>query len=242
MEEPNLWKLLERDWSVTAAGPEAVAACARWARSTPGLAGLTSPAEVVARCHERGDPGASAALLRAVLGQVDTGPWPARTVLQTVLPGVASVARRARVLLGPGAPWQGAGELDQEAVTIAYDRIAALAGDPPRWPAMAIVDGTWQRLRRAAIAERRSSATCERFAAACAAGPATTAGEELAHLLVDAVEMGILGQVDARLVYANRLEDVSIEELGPRVGHNAWWAYRHRRCAEQLLGSMARAG
>lgn len=239
MEQPNLFKALEEEWQATSRGPEAMAACAAWARSCPDLVGLASPAEVVVRCQQRGDQAGSAALLRAVLSQVGCGPWPTRTVLQAVLPGISSVSRRARALIGPHAPWQRPDELDQEAVTIAYERIGALAADPPEWPAMTIVDGTWQRLRRAAGTERRRSARRGRLGQeapwARSVPSTTTAGEELADLLVDAVDLGILELVDARLVYASRIEDMPVEDLAARIGRNAWWAWRHRHHAEQKL-------
>lgn len=242
MEEPKLFTRLSEEWRATATSPAATAACAEWARSSAALAGLTSPAAVVARCQERGNPAAAAAILRAVLAQVGTGPWPARTVLQAVLPGIFAVARRAEPLMGPGAPWQRVDEVDQEAVTAAYERIHALAGDPPTWPANAIVDWTWQRLRRAGIGERRRSGTERRFEAAVARTASTpTAGEELAHALVDAVEAGILQHVDARLIYASRVEDRSMEELAPAVGRNAWWGWRRRLQAERLLAGAGPA-
>lgn len=118
------------EWVATATSPDAVAACARWRAACPVLDGLASPADVVAECNRRGDPARSAAVLRAVLSQVGEGPWPARTVLQAVLPGLAAVVRRAMPQVGPHRSWRRAEELDQHAVGLAYERITALAADP----------------------------------------------------------------------------------------------------------------
>ncbi|MDP9419443.1 MAG: hypothetical protein M3P53_04740, partial [Actinomycetota bacterium] len=62
-EQPNLFISLESDWRANATRPEALAACRRWREASPVLAGLSSPAEVVARCHDRADRTRSAAIL-----------------------------------------------------------------------------------------------------------------------------------------------------------------------------------
>lgn len=244
MEEPNLFRQLGNEWRAVGGGAEAAAACARWARSSPVLAGLASPAAVVALCQQRGDPARSAALLRVVLGHVGAGPWPARTVLQSVLPGVASVARRARKFVGPQGPWQRFDELDQDAVTTAYQRIEDLAAAAPPWPAMAIVDGTWQRLRDMANAEGRRQSRQTSFdgeAAGRSLGPPPAVGEELAAALAEAVKLGIVDHTDGWLVYASRAEGWHVKQLASSIGRSGSWAWRRRVRAEQLLEGVGPA-
>ncbi|HET7488277.1 MAG TPA: hypothetical protein VFJ85_10130 [Acidimicrobiales bacterium] len=237
-DAPNLFRLLENDWVATASGPAARRACRAWAAADPVLSGLTSPAEVVARCQRRGDPAGSAALLGALLGQVGADPWPARTVLQAVLPGLAALSRRARPLVGPAGAWQGLDELDQQVVATAYERILALAPSPPPWPAMAIVDGTWQRLRAVARAEcRRRDRTAEfdDSLAELAAPAAVSAAEELAGVLAEAVQRGVLAPLEGWLVLASRAQGRPMEELAASAGRNPRWAWRQRVRAERAL-------
>ena len=244
MDEPNLFRQLGNEWRAVGGGAEAAAACARWARSSPVLAGLASPAAVVALCQQRGDPARSAALLRAVLGQVGAGPWPARTVLQSVLPGVASVARRARKFVGPHGPWQRFDELDQDAVTTAYQRIEDLAAALPPWPAMAIVDGTWQRLRDMANAEGKRQSRQTPFdgqAAGHSPSAPPAVGEELASALAEAVKLGIVDHTDGWLVYASRAEGWHMDQLASRLGRSGSWAWRRRVRAEQVLEGVGAA-
>ncbi len=244
MEEPNLFRLLSDDWQATARGPAAVAACAEWAHREPVLSGFASPAEVVAGSHDCGDPARSAALLRAVLTQIGTGPWPARTVLRSVLPGLAVLARRGRWFVGPSTPWQRRDELDHEIVAIAYERITAMAVNSPPWPASAIVNGTWRRLRTVAAARRRwHQRECPLDGTDPVAdnGLSVTVADELADALVTAVEKGILQHNDGWLIYANRARGRSMEDLGLEVGRSASWAWHRRVEAERLLRAVGPA-
>ena len=192
---------------------------------------------MVAACHRRDDPARSAALLRAVLAQVGDGPWPARTVLQAILPGLCGLVRRARHLVGPDRPWSCFEELDQAALAIAAERIVALAPDPPPWPARAIVDGTWQRLRGAARAERRW--TTHR----CLADPlperpvepSANPAEDLVGVLATAVDAGVLDPGDGWLIYASRIDAAPLATLAARTGHSERWTSRRRRAAEEVL-------
>ena len=236
-DEPHLFRRLSDQWRAAATGPEACAAAARWAADAPVLAGRATPAEVVAACHRRDDPARSAALLRAVLAQVGDGPWPARTVLQAVLPGLCGLVRRARHQVGPDRPWPRFEELDQAVLALAAERIATLAPDPPPWPARAIIDGTWQRLRGAARAERRwTTHRClldslpER-----PAEQAANAAEDLVEVLAAAVDTGVLEPADGWLIYASRIDAAPLAALAARTGHSERWTSRRRRAAENLL-------
>lgn len=235
--EPHLFKLLTREWNASATGPDARDAAAMWARSHAVLAGLATPAEVVEQCQLRSDPARSAALLRAALAEAGGSPWAARTVLQAVLPGLSAVIRRAMPLVGPDRVWQSHDELDQHVVSIAYERIHTLAADPPEWPANAIVDGTWQRLRTVMGAERkRATYQCSLEEAPDRPTLAVrSSSEDLVEVVARAVELGILERSDAWLVYASRIEAQPMEALGSQFGHGARWAWRRRKHAENVL-------
>jgi hypothetical protein len=234
----NLFKTLQVEWDRDADRPSARAACARWAEEDPALEGMSSPAEVVRGCHARGDGRRSATLLGAVIARAAHDRWAARAALQAVLPGLAAVSRRARPLVGPTGVWSSVEELDQHVVAIAWERITALSATSARtWPAAAIVDGTWQRLRGFISAERRHrghrAALEDVEEPMCPAEP--SAGEELAHTLATAVEQGILEPVDGWVVFSSRVRGDAIEDLAVEAGRNSRWLWRRRVRAEELL-------
>lgn len=239
---PRLYRLLEDDWSHTGRGCDATAALARWTERHPALDGFANPAAVVDDCHSR--DGRASALVGAVLAEAGDDPWAARTVLQAVLPGIAAVARRASCYVGGQRPvWQTGDELDQDVVHIALERIQSLAGTAPAYPCRAVVDGTWQRVRHHAASVRRVLAArvdVDAGAAAVASGDRSGL-EELGLAVIEAVDAGTLGILDAGLVYSCHVAGYGVAELAPATGRTARSLWRRRRRAEELLVARERA-
>ncbi len=235
----SLFRRLECDWQRQGASAEARSALARWAEAQPVLRGLGSPLEVVRRCHDRRDPSAGRVLVAAVLAEAADDPVAATTVVQALLPGIAGVAHRARGLFeGKVAVWESYEELDQHVVTLAYERVAALAGTTDPWAARVIVDGIWQRLRNYARAERRRARCQDDFARkALRLEPAPSAADELAGVLADAVERGVVERAHAEVVYSVRVGGRPPEVVAPAVGHSARTVWRWLRRAEDALVS-----
>lgn len=239
---PRLFRLLEDDWSHAGRGCDAIAALARWTERHPVLVGFANPAAVVDRCHSR--DGRASALVAAVLTEAGDDPWAARTVLQAVLPGIAAVARRASCYVGGQRPvWQSGDELDQDIVLIALERIQALAGTEPSYPCRALVDGTWQRVRHHAASLCQALATrVDVDAGDAAVAPADRSGlEELGLVVIEAVNAGTLGTLDAGLVYSCHVAGYGVAELAPATGRTARSLWRRRRRAEELLVARERA-
>lgn len=233
----SLFRRLERDWESEGASRPARAALARWARSEPSLRELESPLEVVRRCHERVDAAVSRTLVEAVLAQAKDDPWAVRTVVQALLPGLAGVARRARGLRqGSVLVWESLEELDQHVVALAYERVSALAGRAQPWAAQTIIDGTWQRLRNYARSERRQGRSQAEFTQGqLRLEPSVSAAEELAEVLSDAVERGVVDPGPARVVYSFRVDGNPPDAVAPFVGHSARTLWRWLRRAEDAL-------
>lgn len=61
-------------------------------------------------------------------------------------------------------------------------------------------------------------------------------------VLARAVAAGVISQVEAELIGATRLEDVSIGEYAARLGHPAWSVYKQRARAEARLAAVIGAG
>jgi hypothetical protein len=239
---PRLFRLLEDDWSHAGRGGDATAALARWAERHPVLDGFANPAAVVDHCHNR--DGRASALVAAVLTEAGGDPWAARTVLQAVLPGLAAVARRASCYVGGQHPvWQSGDELHQDVVLIALERIQALVGTAPAYPCRAVVDGTWQRVRHHAACVRQAlAARVEVDAGNAAVAPADRSGlEELGLAVIEAVDDGTLGTLDAGLVYSCHVAGYSVAELAPATARTARSLWRRRRRAEELLVARERA-
>ena len=99
------------------------------------------------------------------------------------------------------------------------------------------MDGTWQRLRGAARAERRW--TTHR----CLLDPlperpaerAANPGEDLLGVLAAAVDTGVLEPADGWLIYASRIDAAPLAALAARNGHSERWTSQRRRAAENLL-------
>lgn len=239
---PRLFRLLEDDWSRVGRGSDATAALARWTEHHSVLDGFANPAAVVDHCHSR--DGRASALMAAVIAEAGGDPWAARTVLQAVVPGLAAVARRASRYVGGQRPvWQNGDELHQDVVLIAFERIQALAGTAPSYPCRAVVDGTWQRIRHHAASSRQALATrVDVDAGNAAVASADRSGlEELGLAVIDAVNAGTLGILDAGLVYSCHVAGYGVAELAPATGRTARSLWRRRRRAEELLVARERA-
>ena len=243
-EGPNLFRALDEDWRRVGTSAAARAALRRWAEVDDILGGLAHPAVVVERCHRRHDA-LAAGLLGAVIAHAAEEPLAARTVLQAVLPGLAAVSRRALPFVGTGRVWARVDELDQHVVAVAYERIHALAATRPAWVAKAVVDGTWQRVRWYAVRQvadgRQRSALSE--ADDLSAPPPAKPGWELAGVLADAVERGVLEQLDAWVVFHSRVNGTAMPLLAADAGLGTRRLWRRRERAEaELVAAGAAAG
>lgn len=240
-EGPNLFRALDDEWRDTGTNAAARSALRRWADADQTLESVPDPATLVSRCHDRGNRD-RAALLVAVIRHARTDRLAARTVLQAVLPGLAAVSRRARGFVGPGRVWRRVDELDQHVVAVACERIHALAPAPPPWLAKALVDGTWQRVRWYALrhhADSRHHVTLSEARDTPATAPATP-GEELAGVLAQAVELGVLENLDAWVVFHSRVSGIAMPVLAADVGLGCRRLWRRRERAEEQLVAAAR--
>jgi hypothetical protein len=240
-EGPNLFRALDDEWRHVGTNAIARRALRRWADADDVLADLGDPGALVRRCHARDDSRAEA-LLAAVVRHARTDPMAARTVLQAVLPGLAAVSRRALGFVGPGRVWARVDELDQHVVAVACERIHALAPAPPRWLAKAIVDGTWQRVRWYALRQHcdsRRRTVLSEAADAAAPSPATP-GAELAGVLAEAVELGVLEKLDAWVVFHSRVNGIATPTWAADAGVGSRRLWRRRERAEEQLVAAAR--
>lgn len=238
----NLYRALDDEWATVGESSSARSALARWALAEPALSRFDSPASVVRACRRRDDPIGADRLLAAVLRYAEE-PLAARTVLQAVLPGLAAQVRRrtrhSRDLTGDGAvPWECVEDLDGEAVTRALERINDLAGNPSARVAQSIVDAAWVGLRSgAARRERRGRIAMIPLEEAPdpSAPPSRSAADELAVVIVRAVQESVLRPRDAAVIYTSRVMGFSLADLASAQGRDVRAVRLQRARAERTL-------
>jgi DNA-directed RNA polymerase specialized sigma24 family protein len=234
----NLMLALREEWDALADSALYRDALRRWKETEPDLAVFDSPGELLLWCRDQADPREANRLVGAVL-RVAADTVAARTLLQLIIPGLT--ARIGRALGREAACRRVAGvreELVQEVVVAAWERIAALAGTSPRWPACELVEGAWRRVRH----QREKGRACERRlwpleSAREAAEPewTRTTAEELTVCLIDAVRDGRLRPGQAGVVYTTRVLGVPPRALAGRCGPDERAVRARRARAERIL-------
>lgn len=235
----NLLRDLSTAWRTEGDSPPARAALQRWATERPDFAHFASPAHLVTAGECRSD--ALAHRLLDELTELAPGDrWAARTVLQTILPGLARLARQHDNLVGDGVePFATLGELDQFLLCTAFERIPYVAAEAPAFRLRTLLDSTWTRLRSHAEAHRRECSNRVPLADhhEPQAPPARTDAEELALALIDAVQRGVLRRLDAGLVYATRVVGHSPAELAEVLDWRTGSVVRRRQRVARVLAA-----
>lgn len=234
----NVFQSLDREWVVAGRSRAARTSLQRWAAAEAALAGFASPVEVVERCQRRGDQDGSNALLAAVLRQAKDDPIARHTILMAVLPGLAALSSRTRWLVGGDlGAWSGIEQLDQEVLTAALERVAAMAGSSHKWPAATIVSGVRESLRKTERRQRRRQAPLASLSEAetCEAPAEPTGPEAYASLIIEAVRRGALSRERAAIIYTTRVLGHTPEELATASGRDVRAVRAQRARAERTL-------
>jgi hypothetical protein len=223
----TVFELLEQEW--TRLSGDRLAA-RRLADVCVVAGGAVSLAGVEAYVRKAGPEEADAVLLALVRHAVDGDDLAARVLLQLLLPGTRNLARR----------WWALGDHEERAaaaVAAVYHRIRGypLSRRPGRVAANVLMDAA-RELRRAV----------PRITVTLAADPATSddpmsprpdshAAVELAEVLRDAVDDGILDRDDAELIARSRIAGHRVADIAAhhRLGSRTLWDRRHR--AERTL-------
>jgi DNA-directed RNA polymerase specialized sigma24 family protein len=215
---------------------------ARWAEALPEVGPFGSPGELVRRCHRHDAEAVRAADALAATAGAD--PLAARTILAVLLPGLASLVRTRRDLVGDHRePFASLAELDQFVLAVAWEYITEAAAAPAGWRLATVLRRTAKKVRTHAAAHhrqcRRRVAFDEVMVPPSAGG--RTHAEELALALTDAVQRGVVSVRDARVVYATRVAGHSPRELAQVVSCNEYTLRRRRHRAERALAADALA-
>jgi hypothetical protein len=224
----SVFDLLEQEWVRLRADR---GAARRLAEVCARAGGAASLADVEAYVRRAGPEDADAVLLALVRRAVTGEDLAARVLLQLLLPGTRNLARR----------WWALGDHEERAaaaVTAVYHRIRAYPVErrPGRVAANVLLDAA-RELRRAV----------PRLVVVPAAEPvggpggdhpvpaAAIAAVELAEVLQDAVDDGVLDPDDAELIARSRIAGHRVADIARhhRLGSRTLWDRRHR--AERTL-------
>jgi hypothetical protein len=132
-----------------------------------------------------------------------------------------------------------AAEAQTDVITTAYERVLALAGEPPRHTARAVVGGTWDRLRWSLEAEQRCA--LRRRSLREVGDPSDDDQREepgdskLTTLLFDAVADGVLSAEAARVVHATRVQRRPFSALACELHKGEAAVRKTRQRAERAL-------
>ena len=235
-----MFRTLDAEWSILGSTTDAAAKLREWAQREPALGEFATPADVVVRCQARGDVEGSNRLLGALLRVAADDRTAGRAVLQAVLPALVGLTHR--LPFGAWTPWPDSDQLDQETVAIAWEQVARLGGTSPRWPAMTVVNATWERLRTVRAQHlRRSQSLVDLTEAAAAAVPTAepSPADQLMAILAEAVRRGALDEPSATLIFRTRVAGDTPAEVAAQSGRHAKAVYKQRDRAEQALASFA---
>jgi hypothetical protein len=229
-EMANVFDLLDQEWRRLSRSR----AAARELADVCHLAGATSLAEVERYVRGADPADADRVLIALVARAVAGGALAARVLLQLLLPGTRSLARR----------WWALGDHDERAaaaVLAVYDRIRCypLARRPGRVAANVLMDAA-RELRRsvprgagmpASDAERGHRPRRASTPADAPLHPAL----ELAEVLSDAVRDQVIDAADAELIARSRIAGDRVADIAARRGSRPRTLWDRRLRAENTL-------
>lgn len=178
-------------------------------------------------------------VLAALACRAGTDGVAAQMLLQLLLPGYkALVASFAWLGDSPG-------ERAADVVGDVWARIRALPSSPrPKWVAMPVLSAARDQLRRRArqTAHEAPCDTAEHASASqlLAMEPEPSAAEELAELLSEACDGGVLNDDQAALIWSYRVQRLSPAEVARRGGGSPGAVERRRLRAERRLRQACR--
>jgi len=231
------------EWNTIGRSPEARMAMAALAGKETEIAqlDLVDLAALVERLRRpTGAEGRDRAahLLRLMLRSQETHPLVARAILQALLPGLVTVARR--LSWGSGGDWSDGGAFFADLIATAWEVIQAWAGEDRRYAILDLLSAIRCRMRRQLMRDRPSQELTlagdldERLQSRTTRG--TTDLDELARAIEELTGNG-LDPGDAAVLYGNRVLGFSLAELAQMSGRSRRYLAARRHRAVQHLSA-----
>jgi len=217
---------LNAEWDATchSAGSRHGLALLALAESEVAALGVCDLGELVAIMARPGGPAErdrAARLFGAMLRSQDVHPLVPRAALQSVLPGLVTVARR--LSWGRGGDWGSGGVFFVDAITTAWEVIVEWAGQDRAYAVVDLLSAVRCRLRRQLLHQRSvRERTVPTWPDPDAGDPPVWGGgadqvEELARSIEQLAELGV-DPADSATLYANQVLGIPVAELARLAG------------------------
>lgn len=230
------------DWDAHCRSAAAVCALRRLEEAEPALADagwhdLGDLVRWLRSARSADERAAAAAVVRAMLRSAQVHPLVSRALLQAVLPGLVSVARR--LSWGAGGDWEGPGSFFADLVGTAWEVIVAWSGEDRPYPVLDVLSAVRCRLRRQVVRQRRTrqQVVLGLDTAPLQPVPWRRGQSDLDELAtsIDELDEGGGDRRDAAVFYAHRVLGYSISELSRLTGRSRRLLGQCRDRAAQLL-------
>lgn len=231
------------DWEVRSRSPDSRTALARLAAAEEIVAtlGADDLGDVVAALRQSDRPAdrdRAARVLQAMVRSQRVHPLVPRAILQAIVPGLISVARR--LSWGSGGDWDGAGAFFADAVATAWEVIVEWSGQDRDYAVLDLLSAIRCRLHRQVLRQRTGrdrvvlgfdlDAVPRRLRYS-----GTTDLDELAQTIDGLAGHGV-DPFDAALLYGSRVLGLTVAELAKMSGRSRRHVVGRRdRAARQLF-------
>ncbi len=233
---------LAAEWEVTSRQPSSRRALQALASAEPEVAalgaddlgGLVAALRRARSSHARAE---AAGVLRAMLRSQAVDPLVPRAILQAIIPGLVTVARRLG--WGAGGDWQDGGAFFADLTATAWEVIVSWSGQDRPYAVLDLLSAVRCRLRRQVVGHRSASRRVQvgldgHENRLRAAGTGETGLELLARAIEDLTGRG-LAPADAAVLYGHRVLGLSTTELADLSGRTRRQLDRRRHRALQLV-------
>ncbi|HUZ09718.1 MAG TPA: hypothetical protein VMU76_06070 [Acidimicrobiales bacterium] len=233
---------LTAEWEGVSRGPESRRAVALLGVAEPaiGALGVHDLGELVSalrRASGAADRVDAARVVQAMLRSQSVHPLVPRTILQAVVPGLVSVARR--LAWGSGGDWDDGGTFFADLIATTWEIIVAWSGQDRDYAVLDLLSAVRCRLRRQLLQQRSAQDQLELGLDADDAvlgrpGHDTSDLDLLASTIDDLTGRG-LDRSDAAVLYGTRVLGLSICELAQLTGRSRRHLAQRRQRAERQL-------
>jgi DNA-directed RNA polymerase specialized sigma24 family protein len=234
---PDALTLLDREWETYRSSPRADRAVARWVAAGAVPAGCIE--SLMLAMQDRDDPDERDRLVYRLCVMASADQDACLVVLAALRPGLNSVAKSY-------CRWWGWEETASMTFAAALERVVTYPADRRERPAANIVLDVQNRLHRVRgrelTAERKlGQRVDEARLADVPAAVSTSPSDELADVVVAAVNSRRLSSPEAGLIINYRVHDLPAHLVGSERGHRPGTVRSHRRKAEQRLALITRS-
>lgn len=245
--EPHTFRPIDRlnaEWDATCHGAASRRGLTLLAAAEPEVAALGVPdlgwlVVVMRGAHEPAERERAAGCFRAMLRSQDVHPMVPRAALQSVVPGLVTVAHR--LSWGRGGDWESGGVFFVDAITTAWEVIAEWSGQDRAYAAGDLLSAVRCRLRRQllhqrTLRERAAPTQLDPEAPLTQLWAADSSGlEELARSIDGLVGQGV-DPADTATLYANQVLGIPVSEVARLTGESRRQAtVRRDRAARALI-------